>query len=367
MNQDKYKISVRLNGKEQTLQEQKPEKLEVDPAVLQQDVSKEIVAARDHEQEDRAEIIPQPDNIIDFGSRHEERVRNGQPFWDDGNREKSPKLPYKRKKKPFSQMKKPKIPFMLIAAIFSAIIVGLGFGTVILTVFTSDNVVVGEGDDTAAVTAQASPADARPSSEGGSLPALTLEIVQGGAFTEMAKGEEIVARIHEQGLAGTLTQGTDPIYMFIGAGGDRAQATKISELYSGYGQDTYLKTYRVEGENLSVQAEDLSNWFSSAISHYKEVLQLSVDGLSGGSLITADRVKQIEDQAATLQANRDQAFAHLSGASQEHALKMGDNLVLAGKKLSEYQSSSEAESLWKSQQALLDALVNYQQVIQALQ
>lgn len=363
MNQDKYKISVRLNGKEQTVKEHTQEKLEVDPELLRKhDVSEEIVAAREQDQRDITEIIPQPDNIIDFGTRHEERKRNGQPFWDDGNREKSPKLPYKRKKKPFSEMNRPKIPFMLIAAIFAAIVVGLGLGTMILTVFTGNNVAIVEnGGET--TTGAAIPT----LSEGGSLPTLTLEIVQGGAFEEMEKGQEVAAKIHGQGLAAALTQGTDPIYMFIGAGGDRAQATKISDLYTGYGQDTYLKTYRVEGQSITGQAEEVSAWFASAIAQYKEILQLSVDGLGGGSLITDERVKQITEKTNPLQAERDQAFSHLAGESQKHALAMGDQLVLAGEKLKEYRSTSEQEALWKSQQALLDALVSFEQVTLALQ
>ncbi|WP_227936711.1 hypothetical protein [Alkalihalobacillus deserti] len=362
MNQDKYRILVRLNGKEQSVKELTQDKLEVDPDLLKEhDVSKEIVAAREHDESEASEIIPQPDNIIDFGRRHEERKRNGQPFWDDGNRDKSPKLPYKRKKKPLSGVRTPKIPFILIAAIFSAIVVGLGLGTMVLTVFTGNNVSIVDGGET--TIDEAIPAFA----EGGNFPTLTLEIVQGGAFTEMAKGEEVVARIHEQGLPGTLTQGTDPIYMFIGAGGDRAQAKKISDLYTGYGQETYLKTYRIDGQSVSGQTEETSVWFANAISHYKEVLQLSVDGLSGGSLITENRVKQIEDEASALRAERDQAFSHLTGESQQHALAMGDHLVLAGEMLKEYRSSSEQEALWKSQQALLDALVSYEQVIKALQ
>jgi stage II sporulation protein B len=364
MNQDKYKISVRLNGKEQTVKEPKQDKLKVGPSVLKDDdITNQIVAAREDELGDTEEIIPKPDNVIDFGRRHEERVRNGQPYWDDGNRENSPKLPYKRKKKPFSNVNRPKIPIMLIVAIFSAIVVGLGFGTVILTVFTGNNVSVGDSEEVVAIE----PTETPTVSEEGGLPTLNLEIVQGGAFKEMAKGEEVAARIQEQGLASTLTQGTDPIYMFIGAGGDRAQANKIGQLYESYGQDTYLKTYRVEGQNITGQAENVSAWFTNAITQYKEILQLSVDGLSGGSLITVDRVKQIEEKADLLLSERDQAFSHLSGSSQEYALIMGDNLVIAGKKLTEFQSSKEPEALWKSQQALLDALVNYEQVIQSMQ
>jgi stage II sporulation protein B len=155
--------------------------------------------------------------------------------------------------------------------------------------------------------------------------------------------------------------------MFIGAGGDRAQASKIANLYEGYGQDTYLKSYQVDGQAITGQAEEVTAWFTKAISHYKELLQLSVDGLGSGSLLTNDRLTQLTQSTDSLQAERDQAFTHLPQAVQVHALAVGDNLVLAGDKLSSYIKTSDKKDLWQSQQALLDALVEYDQVVQALQ
>ncbi|ARK31595.1 hypothetical protein [Halalkalibacter krulwichiae] len=367
MNQDKHKISVRLNGKEQTLKRETQDRIQVDSEVFsnEQVRSEEIVPTREQEEIDVAEIIPQPDNVIHFEKKHEERKRNGQPFWDDGNREKSPKLPFKRKKKSATNNSRPKIPLMMVVAVCSAIIVGLGFGTMILTVFKGSSVPVVQGVEQEEATQAAASVDATV--EGTALPTLSIEVVQGAAFTELAQGEEVVARIHEQGLAGTLTKGTDPIYMFIGAGGDRAQATKIGSLYEEYGQDTYLKSYQVDGQDITGQAEEVSAWFTNAIDHYKKVMQLSVDGLNGGSLITTESVKSIEENAQALQAERDVAFSHLTGDSQQHALEMGDKLVLAGQKLKEYESKGEQDALWQSQQAILDALVSYEQVVQSLQ
>ncbi|KHF40944.1 hypothetical protein [Halalkalibacter okhensis] len=344
----KQTISVRLNGKEPKFHEHQKGK-------------NEMAAVREDAVEDQAEIIPQPDNIIDFGSKHEERKRNEQPYWDDGFSEKSPKLPFKRKKKSYHAKNKPKFPVMLVMALFSAVVVGLSLGFMVLTVFT--------GNGTSIVDAGESvPEVAAVSEAGGSgLPDLTLEVVQGGAFGEQSTGQEVVGKLQEQGLAATLTQSTDPIYMFIGAGGDRAQATKISALYEGYGQDTYLKTYRVDGQTVSGQAEEVTTWFTNAISHYKELLQLTVDGFGGGSLLTAERIEQVESTTANLQADRDQAFANMTQPVQDQALALGDNLVLANEKLSSYVNTKEERDLWLAQQALLDALVNYELVIEAMQ
>ncbi|MDT8859520.1 hypothetical protein N0O92_04685 [Alkalihalobacillus sp. MEB130] len=345
----KQTISVRLNGKEQKVKERQVDSNSKD----------EIGAARD-EIVDDAEIIPQPDNIIDFGKRQEERKRNDQPYWDDGFSEKSPKLPFKRKKKPSPYRNKPKFPVMLVVALFSAVVVGLSLGFMVLTVFTGNTGSIAETSETTG----AIPTFSEPGEN--SLPVLTLEVVQGGAFGEQSTGLEIVEKIQEQGLAATLTQTTDPIYMFIGAGGDRAQATRIGSLYEGYGQDTYLKSYQVDGQAVTGQADEVTAWFTNAISHYKELLQLTVDGFGGGSLLTAERIGQLDQATASLQADRDQAFVNMDQSVQDHALALGDNLVLAGKKLAAYVDSKEEDELWKSQQALLDALVNYELVVEAL-
>ncbi|WP_332629265.1 hypothetical protein [Halalkalibacter flavus] len=362
MEQDKYKISVRLNGKEQKIEDRIREDDSSKNTHNAQDVSEEIVAARDNTAEDLSEIIPQPDNIIDFGSKQEERKRNQQPYWDDGFSEKSPKLPFKRKKKSYHAKNKPKFPVMLVVALFSAVIVGLSLGFMVLTVFTGSGAsIAGAGETVTSAIPTAAEAG------GNTFPDLALEVVQGGAFGEQSTGQEIVAKLQEQGLAAALTQSTDPIYMFIGAGGDRAQATKISSLYEGYGQDTYLKTYRVDGQTVTGQAEEVTAWFTNAISHYKELLQLTVDGFGGGSLLTSERIEQVEKTTASLQADRDQAFTNLNQPVQDQALALGDNLVLAGDKLSAYVNSKEEKDLWQAQQALLDALVNYELIVEALQ
>lgn len=343
MEREEHSISVRLNGKEQRVRE----------------VKNEIVSTRDEELQDEI-VVPQPNNVIDFGKLQEERKRNGQPFWDDGNREKSPKLPFKRKKKSFSRVKKPRIPMMLVAALLSAIGIGLLFGFTVLTIFTGDSRGIADSGESVNGTVPTFSAV-----ETG-LPILSVEVVQGGAFSDEGKGAEVATNLQEQGLAATLTKTTEPIYMFIGVGGDRAQANKIADLYEGYRQETYLKSYRIDGQFLTEQDEKVSNWFANAIALYKEILQLSVDGLDGGTMITAERVKQLDQSLQALQVEREQAFMKLPTETQPHALAMGDSLLNATEKLRLYVESPTEEELWQTQQTILDALVHYEQVIQSL-
>ncbi|MCM3759766.1 hypothetical protein M3212_03075 [Alkalihalobacillus oceani] len=337
MEREKHSISVRLNGKEQKVKEVAYEK-----------------------QDDDSSLIPRPNNVLDFKKRQAERKRNEQPYWDDGNRERSPGLPFKRKKKALYNSAKPHLSMTLLAAICSALVIGIGMGLVVLTLFTGDPA---EGTEASSTSADAIPAFSGTES---GLPVLTVEVVQGGAFEAAEKGMESVEILQERGLAALLTEHTDPFYMFIGLGGDRAEAGRISTLYQEYGQDTYVKSYRIEGQAVTGQAEEVASWFGRAMEQYKELLRLSVDGLTGGTLTTAEKVTGLEQTLDALLAERDQVFSQLSEEAHPSALALGDALVKGKDQLKLYAETEDTAALWGTQQALLEALLAYEQLIAAL-
>ncbi|NEU29775.1 hypothetical protein GN156_03165 [bacterium LRH843] len=352
MEREKHTISVRFNGKEQIVRE----------------VPNEVGAAGKEFDET---IIPRPDNVIDFGKIQEERRLNGQPYWDDGNRENSPKLPYKRKKKSFFEGRKTNFPFILVGAIFSAIAVGLCLGFMVLTIFTGQ---LGEGSEAsvgvrgldASATAEAvTPTIPAVIPKETNLPSLAVEVVQGGAFTDAVKGTEIVNQLKEKGFAATLTEGTDPIYLFIGLGDDRAQATKVGELYETISQETYLKSYDINGKGITGQAEEVTAWFTSAIAQYKELLQFSVGGLGEGTVVSKDKLQKLTKSLETLQVER-AAFTKLPEQAQTHANAFADSLTETKNGLSQFHETSDKRALWKTQQSLLNGLIHYDQLIKSL-
>ncbi|MCM3715093.1 hypothetical protein [Halalkalibacter oceani] len=336
MEREKHSISVRLNGKEQKVKEVAYE-----------------------QQNDDSSLIPRPNNVLDFKKRQAERKRNEQPYWDDGNREKSPGLPFKRKKKALYKGAKPHLSMTLLAAICSALVIGIGMGLVVLTLFTGEPAEGTEANSANADVPVFSGTDA-------GLPVLAVEVVQGGAFAAAEKGMESVQILQDRGLAALLTEHTDPFYMFIGLGGDRAQAGQISNLYQEYGQETYVKSYRIEGQAVTGQPEDVTSWFDRAVGQYKELLHLSVDGLTGGTLPTAEKAAELEQNLDTLQVERDQVFSKLPDAAQPSALALGDALVKGKDQLKHYVETEDAAALWGTQQALLEALLAYEQLVATL-
>ncbi len=301
--------------------------------------------------------VPKPDNVIDLGERQEKRKKVDN-LLDDGMREWGPRLPLKkRKKKPRNRLKFERLPLTLIAAIASAVIVGVSFGIVVLTLFKDG----GEAAELAATEVQ-SVAPAFEEGETG-MPSVTMEIVQGGAFSTEEKGEEMVQAFQAQDFAAVLTKASEPLYLFIGIGGDRAQAEAVSSLYKESGQDTYLKSYHIKGNEVVAPDEDVVLWFSEAVALLQSMTQMSSDGLTKNDpSIVGEELKKIEQQLSDLQSERENVASKVPESALDDTLKMGNALMQAGQHLSE---SNEA-SFWLAQQALLEALIHYEDVVQKL-
>ncbi|WP_368503654.1 hypothetical protein AB3N04_15940 [Alkalihalophilus sp. As8PL] len=353
MDRDKRTISIRLNGEEKVFNESKDE----------------ITAARDERADDEViegVSIPQPDNVIDFNTVHTEREKRKMPFWDDGNRESGPKLPVNRKKKSTTSFSfsMPTLPsfssfsFMPIAIILSAIIVGVSFGLVVLNVFTG-------GGESAGNAPQEATTGAIPTfqSTSSAMPSLAVEVIQGGAFSTVEKGKEMAEQFQASGLAAVLTDTTDPIYLFVGLGAERAEASSLAAVVEAQGQDTYLKTYQVSGAEVTNASEAAIEWYSDSLTTFYGMLKLTTDGLAKGGGVSVEQVEHIKQQLGELQQKRESAIAEVPESAQPSTLLMGSELDGASKHIASYVDTQDTKELWKAQQSLLRVLVAYEQVV----
>ncbi|BAB06753.1 hypothetical protein P4637_06530 [Halalkalibacterium halodurans] len=343
MDQNKAKVSIRLNGKRQPFQEL----VENNPA--------SAAKKNDRSRKPREDA----DKVIDFHKRYEDRIRNEEPFWDDGNRKKSPKIPYKRKKKkPYGTnerfaLKVKKVPVILIMALVSALIVGTSLGFIVLTIFTADELPVASGEVQETVPA-VSQGDA-------SFPELAVEVVQGGAFTSIEAGEAVIASLQEKGRAAALVESDDSVYMFIGLAQDRAKAQDVAQAYSELDQDTYIKSFAAPTSDSKRLNEETIQWLHDMESSYQQLVSLSVDGLTaGGARITKESVEGIRKEVERLHGQQKTAFQELDESTASHLQVINEHLIQAGNHLASYVSTQDGNALWKTQQELLDALVQYQ-------
>ncbi|KGA97611.1 hypothetical protein AJ85_16390 [Alkalihalobacillus alcalophilus ATCC 27647 = CGMCC 1.3604] len=302
--------------------------------------------------------VPLPnDKVIDFGQLQEERKRNAAPFWDDGNREQGPSLPYKRKKKKKGNFSFQDFPVMTVMAILSAIIVGLSFGFVIKTIFTGESDVSITQNGAVPVMSN-NGVDAGATNHQLQWPRLTAEVVQAGAFSTLEKGNEMNEQMLSNGFPSVLLADTESFYLFIGLAADRAEAQNVSAYFVGEGQETYVKTYQINGDSVPPSVESQA-WFEEAIQLFQQLSTLSAAALTKEATISASQLDTSTNKMNALSEQRDVAFSNLPDEIKPYALEMADRLKEANAALASYNESQSGSDAIKVQQALLSVLNNY--------
>ncbi|MBU8905043.1 hypothetical protein [Desertibacillus haloalkaliphilus] len=360
MNKEDRRISIKLNGQEQSYEEIQTDHHDNNEERTY-NLTEEQLPTVDEQQNE------QPDTprtkIIDFGKKLNQRKKNRQPFWDDGNREKSPKLPYKRKKKKHRNHKRfslQTLPVGLLVSVVSAIIVGLSFGFMVLTVFTNEP---SQQDATLNGTSGALPV----TSELSEVPTLQAEVIQGGAFSTSVKGNEIVTSLNQAGYPAVLTEGSDPVYMFIGLGQDREQATAISDYYKSQGQETYIKSFAVPATGANIESTEAVNFFVDGVAIWQELIALSVNGIAGnGSLINAENVQSLNEQHQHWQQTSAVFFESAGEQIEANAKPFTEAIATAVEQVSSYQQQGQASQMWGVQQSLLQAMLAYEALMDQL-
>ncbi|WP_096202824.1 hypothetical protein [Bacillus sp. FJAT-45350] len=358
MDQEKHRISVRLNGKERPYEEMEETREPHLDTEAFEDVFEPVERIKPFEPEEK-----KSNKIVDFGRKLTERNKAKVPFWDDGNREKSPKLPYKRKKKKSKSIKfsLKSLPVGLLVAAVSAIIVGVSFGFMVLTVFTGDSTAT-----SGSVVANGT-IELLSGQDSSTMPDLTFEVVQGGAFSTIDKGTETVNGIQQAGFAATLLENNEPYLLFIGIGQDREHANRLSQFYSQQGQETYIKPYAILGSKVNVENQQTIAYFHEGARLYQELMALSVVELANGnSTVTLETVQSYTASLLGMEEIQGESFSVLAEDEKQLATKFFQSLQQSVNHVSAYQQASDEIELWKIQQSLLQAMVVYEQLIEKL-
>lgn len=335
--QDKHTISVHVNGKKRTVKE----------------IARKPTAAA---QDENDAIIPQPAKVIDFKKEKEERTRLSGPFWDDGNRDQSPRIPFRRKKKSYKLNTNTRFPLIILMALLCAIVIGVSIGFILLTIFTRPADQVLPTEDTAL--------EPLPTfhTETIHLPSLQVEVVQGGAFSDEIAGEETVHTMQERGFAAALSKRSNPFFMFIGVGMDGEQGNVLNDLYELEGIETYRKSYEINGAEIEGQAHSLFAWFEQLLNQYEKLVTVTTTSFKNSDEITAEQLGALERKLQSLEKESESFLQDLPQDVQSFIPLFSQTLHSA---LAEIKTNERA-SLWKAEQALLDFLMSYEQMNELL-
>ncbi|EKN64970.1 hypothetical protein P9E76_11165 [Schinkia azotoformans] len=368
------RISIRINGKERVflsdeeLNQEISAAKEVDAGLAEADIDHfetfvigELVG---HEPE------RERDNVIDFEERRNGKKNYSSKSFNRNNtlllnkKKKRPLLTSGGGRKPDPILKK------FIAVLISAIIIGVGFGYVVLSLFTDLSEGQGGGEShitvdngqtveenneaTGEVPSEVilGPIGANTGTTANGIAPLSVQIIQGGAFESVEAANQIANGLKENGKAAVVKPGSKPVLMFIGLGTDRNEAGIISQLYLNAGQDVYMKPFGLsEIKAGKVSNEKEAAFVSAGISLYQSLLGLSTETFDQKKINQATW-KDIESKFTQWNQSKPQELP----ASLE---QFANSISKTYQYLASYQIKADEQQLWNSQQALLDGLLSY--------
>lgn len=366
------RISIRINGKERVFLSDEELNQEISAAKEADDGLPE--ADIDHFEtfviEDLVEQESERNNVIDFEER-----RNGKKNYTSKsfNRNHAFQL-NKKKRRPLltsgGGRKPDPILKKFIAVLISAIIIGVGFGYVVLSLFTDfsegqsegephmtvDNGQAANGSNEATSDVPSGvildPSGANPATAANGIAPLSVQIIQGGAFESVEAANQIANGLKENGNAAVVMPGSKPVLMFIGLGTDRNEAEIISQLYLNNGQDVYIKPFGLsEIKAGKVSNEKEAAFVSAGITLYQSLLGLSTETFDQKKIEQAIW-KDIEAKFSQWNQSKPQELP----ASLE---QFTNSISKTYQYLASYQIKADEQQLWNSQQALLEGLLSY--------
>ncbi|MBM7097999.1 hypothetical protein JSY36_19955 [Bacillus sp. H-16] len=364
-------ITIRMNGEKTIIFRDDDE-----------DVQSETAATEDNNRDDDAfhwvlaEHEPpekaQPEtNIVDFEERRKEKTALSLPFWDDGNRDRAPKLPpNKRKKKRPSRhtfsWPNLRLPGRMLAIVMSAIIVGTGFGLMLLTLFSTSEMDQASSAAPEIETAGAvqEPTALQPVGSitddtfTGGIPNLTVHVVQGGAFTTSEKGQETVQTMRSEGYSAILTDHTEPMYLFMGIAPSKANSDELAQVYQSVGRETYTKAYLISSD--AGVSEETAEYLYAGTQLVDELVQLGVGVTLSEADVSAGKANSLagawNEWKVQLEA-LDESDAVIATATSWTA-KTGE----AVEKLQDEDATG-----WDLQQRLLESTMLYEKLVKELE
>lgn len=348
------RISIVLNGKEKPYKE-----LNQDKQVYQEIFNNEITAAKEEESFDWILAEGKP-NVVDLEEHRREKITKNQEDNSRANSNPTNQF-YPRKQQPSLIQWVKSLPLGVIGIVVSAIIVGTSFGFLMLSIFTGEDIQpMASGE----IEAKESIPVSSTTENYVSIPSLNVQVIQGGAFSDYEKGNEIAQALKAKGYAAALTKNTDPSYMFIGVGLDKNAAAVIGKKYQEVGQEIYLKPYTISTEGISVE-ENKENFINEGIKLFETFANITVNEFSTeASKLQDDTLKQLTVEVTAL---NDYIKAFEGNDTQySFAIAFKEQLQSIEQQLTNYKDAPDTKKLWNIQQQLLDCLLTYDAFVQSL-
>ncbi|WP_280769777.1 SPOR domain-containing protein [Salipaludibacillus daqingensis] len=325
------------------------------------------IAASQAFKEDEEPLNNDKQKIVDFNKRRRAMEETRAPFWDDGIREHSPKLPPSNRKKKKPSLDKFSLQFFknkVFLSCVAAILVGGAFGMMLLSLFTGQEATSSQNQagfsDGPSIVDVATDIDTEENTRL-TIPSLELHFVQVGAFSTIEKGNEVASLLKSEGLPATLLEDGDIHYLFTGMAMDRKGADILANYIEEEGQETYVKSFAVSTDNLELE-EDFHTFLTKGREWIEYTSIMAINDIRG----TSPSNEQVKNLIDIGQAWED-SYEELS-FSNEEVEGLSKEWVEENKEIiDEYSSDSSSSGIGlETQESLMNGMLIYKDLIQAL-
>ncbi|MDQ0208008.1 hypothetical protein [Alkalicoccobacillus murimartini] len=303
-------------------------------------------------------VFPEPDHAVESVQPIEvqEEEKREIHYWNEHDQQPVA-IPIPTKKKKLPTLKTTfNIPWMLVAAVASAVLIGVSLGVVMLTFSTGSKDQLAEQPAVEVGTTAMAPVV-----EEEQTTSFELYVIQGGAFSTKEAGTKSAETFKQDGHAAVIETGGESDYLYIGATGSKEQAIQVVELYEKAGYDAFVKKFAVDEVKSTDEHEAATEWFQQAGKHLAELAEASAASLAGTSLEDEALIKLTND-LTQLESQREVDMAELSdeikASAQTIMAKLAEsNQLIAG------ITEENQEDAWVAQQIVLDAVMTYKKSV----
>lgn len=347
------RISIKINGKEPKVKKEVKEKTEFvekeKPLILVE--NEEVAAAQEEEEDDFSWVLPD-ENLRNQKTKEKEIPVI--PIEDLRHTNGPSKIPYLPKKSKGIQVFSLK---QFVISIALAIVLGTGFGFMILKVVEDVNAGPAENDNpTQVTTGNPAPTGKQEDPPASSQVAIDLEtlstgIVQGGKFTTAESANTTVSDIKGKGFAATTVEMDGAFYVIAGIGSEQGSVGGIKAKYEEAFPEFFTKTFEVPGGSYSNAGKMDAEAIKVSLPVYKELLTLSSQAFDTGAIDNGQLENLSKQITAVKEIKKDNLHAQLK--------EFNAYIESSFTQLQSFKDGGDEKSLWQSQQSLLNAYQAY--------
>ncbi|WP_026676449.1 SPOR domain-containing protein [Fictibacillus gelatini] len=297
-----------------------------------------------------------------FTAEEEGKVLDFQAILERKSSIEFPQVKQKKKKKmtwrpgrlPVKKKSTSRFSKQLLMAVIGAVVIGSGFGAVLLMLFTGE-LSGAKGEVTASLPASGVVQTSKVAIHD---IALDFHVAQGGIYQSKETANRLASSIRAKGYAATVYELDSRYFVYIGVGNNEEQAKSLADMYKNNGIDVYMKPLNVTYKQLKATNKQDEAFFVNG-----KILLQNMITLAKAPSSSKGSEQSIQKDFSSWKDYLNQQKGSWNTKQKQAALHYEKDLEQTLKQLG---SKSNGEVNWKFQQSALNSLVSYTKLLDTL-